>query len=539
MSGLVRSSSAAGWALATTSIEREDSCGSQLTAIHQRPSAMVYRQIVRMVATLAALPIVTGGAARIVQAQEPVDRAMIARLRAEGEERSQVRETYRVLTDVIGPRLTGTPGFKRAVDWTRDKLTEWGMSNVSVEAFPFGRGWTLEKLTLEMTEPRYFPLVGYPEAWTPSTRGMVSGTPVYVGDKTADEIRALGATLQGAIVLPQPPQEEFIAADRPQPGDTEERVSIGAPPTLRSDPKVPFREMMPLLQQLGAGLVLRPNQGQHGTIFVLGSYRTRDDAVPSVVLATEHYNMIARLVQHGSVVKVNAEVRARYHAADTSGYNVIAEIPGVDPVLRNEVVFLGAHLDSWHSATGATDNADAVAAAMEAMRLLKVVGARPRRTIRLALWGGEEQGLLGSRAYVAKHLEGAANAAARDRISVYLNDDPGLGATYGVYTEENAGAKAIFDAWLAALGDSRDLGVKRNPVDKIRNTDHLAFTAVGIPAFTTLKDYRDYDVRTHHTNTDFFERVGERDLKQSAIVLAVFAWHAAMREGTFPRAVTQ
>ncbi len=539
MSGLVRSSSAAGWALATTSIEREDSCGSQLTAIHQRPSAMVYRQIVRMVATLAALPIVTGGAARIVQAQEPVDRAMIARLRAEGEERSQVRETYRVLTDVIGPRLTGTPGFKRAVDWTRDKLTEWGMSNVSVEAFPFGRGWTLEKLTLEMTEPRYFPLVGYPEAWTPSTRGMVSGTPVYVGDKTADEIRALGATLQGAIVLPQPPQEEFIAADRPQPGDTEERVRIGAPPTLRSDPKVPFREMMPLLQQLGAGLVLRPNQGQHGTIFVLGSYRTRDDAVPSVVLATEHYNMIARLVQHGPVVKVNAEVRARYHAADTSGYNVIAEIPGVDPVLRNEVVFLGAHLDSWHSATGATDNADAVAAAMEAMRLLKVVGARPRRTIRLALWGGEEQGLLGSRAYVAKHLEGAANAAARDRISVYLNDDPGLGATYGVYTEENAGAKAIFDAWLAALGDSRDLGVKRNPVDKIRNTDHLAFTAVGIPAFTTLKDYRDYDVRTHHTNTDFFERVGERDLKQSAIVLAVFAWHAAMREGTFPRAVTQ
>ncbi|HEX6048532.1 MAG TPA: M20/M25/M40 family metallo-hydrolase [Gemmatimonadaceae bacterium] len=497
---------------------------------------MVYRQVVRMVATFAALSFATGDAFGIAEAQEPVDRAMIARLRAEGEQRSQVRETYRVLTDVIGPRLTGTPGFKHAVDWTRDKLTEWGMANVSVEAFPFGRGWTLEKLTLEMTEPRYSPLVGYPEAWTPSTRGVVSGTPVYVGDKTADEIRALGATLRGAIVLPQPPQEGFITADRPQPGDTEERVRIGAPPTLRSEPKVPLRELMPLLQQLGAGLVMRPNQGQHGTIFVLGSYRTRDDAVPSVVLATEHYNMIARLVQHGSPVKVNAEVRARYHAADTSGYNVIAEIPGEDPVLRNEVVFLGAHLDSWHSATGATDNADAVSAAMEAMRLLKAVGARPRRTIRLALWGGEEQGLLGSRAYVAKHLEGAANAAARDRISVYLNDDPGLGATYGVYTEENAAAKAIFDAWLGALGD---LGVKRNPVDKIRNTDHLAFTAVGIPAFTTLKDYRDYDVRTHHTNTDFFERVSERDLQQSAIVLAVFAWHAAMREGTFPRAVTQ
>jgi carboxypeptidase Q len=173
---------------------------------------------------------------------------------------------------------------------------------------------------------------------------------------------------------------------------------------------------------------------------------------------------------------------------------------------------------------------------MEAMRLLTATGARPRRTIRLALWGGEEQGLLGSRAYVAKHLAGDANAAARDRIAVYLNDDPGLGATYGVYTEENAGAKAIFDAWLAALGD---LGVKRNPVDKIGSTDHLAFTAVGIPAFTTLKDYRDYDVRTHHTNADFFERVSEKDLKQSAIVLAVFAWHAAMRDGKFPRPTTQ
>ena len=305
---------------------------------------------------------------------------------------------------------------------------------------------------------------------------------------------------------------------------------------LRSDPAVPIRELMPLLQQLGVGLVLRPNQGQHGTIFVLGSRNTRDDAVPSVVLAAEHYNMMARLVKHGTPVTVRAEVRGRYHAADTSGYNVIAEIPGTDPALKDEVVFLGAHLDSWHSATGATDNADAVSATMEAMRLLKAVGARPRRTIRLALWGGEEQGLLGSRAYVAKHLSGDANAAARDKIAVYLNDDPGLGATYGIYTEENAGAKSVFDAWLGALGD---MGVKRNPVDKIGNTDHLAFTAVGIPGFTTLKDYRDYDVRTHHTNTDFYERVSEKDLKQSAIVFAVFAWHAAMRNEKIPRPVTQ
>jgi hypothetical protein len=471
-----------------------------------------------------------------LQAQEPVDRAMIAKLRSESDARSRVLESYQTLTDVIGPRLTGTPGFKRSVDWTRDRLAEWGMSNVKVESWPFGRGWTLEKLTLEMTEPRYFPLEGYPEAWTPSTKGVLGTTPIYVGDKTADQIKAMGPQLRGAIVLTQPPQEGelLITADRPQPGDTEARVRIGAPPMLRKEGLTPVRELMPILQQLGVGLVLRPNQGQHGTIFVLGSRNTRDDAVPSVVMATEHYNMIARLTQHGTPVKLRAQITSRYHAADTSGYNVIAEIPGTDPVLRNEVVMLGAHLDSWHSATGATDNADAVAATMEAMRLLKAVGAQPKRTIRLALWGGEEQGLLGSRAYVEKYLKN--DAAARERISVYLNDDPGMGPTYGFYTEENAGAKAIFDAWLGALGD---LGVKRNPVDKIGNTDHLAFTAVGIPAFTTLKDYRDYDVRTHHTNTDFYERVTEAELKQSALVFAVFAWQAAIRDGKFPRVPVQ
>jgi Zn-dependent M28 family amino/carboxypeptidase len=297
-----------------------------------------------------------------------------------------------------------------------------------------------------------------------------------------------------------------------------------------------MRDLMPLLQQLGAGLVLRPNQGQHGTLFVLGNRATKDDAVPSVILAAEHYNMIARLIQHGTPVRLNAEVRVRYQAADTSGYNVIAEIPGSDPALRNEVVLVGAHLDSWHSATGATDNADAVAAMMEAMRMLKAVGAQPRRTIRLALWGGEEEGLLGSRAYVEQHLKGDANAAARDRVAVYLNDDPGMGPTYGFYTEENAGAKSIFDEWLRALGDQ---GVKRNPVDKIGNTDHLSFAAVGIPAFTTLKDYRDYDVRTHHTSTDFYERVSEKDLRQSALVMAVFAWQAAIRDGKIPRITTQ
>jgi carboxypeptidase Q len=483
---------------------------------------------IRLAVALATL----ATAAPVGAQSEPVDRVMVARLRAEGMERSQVLETFRVLTDVIGPRLTGTPAYKRAADWSRARLAEWGMSNARLESFPFGRGWTLEKLTLEMTAPRYFPLTGYPEAWSPSTAGELNATPIYLGDKTAAQIEALGPTLKGAIVLAQPPQMNVIKEDRPQPANTEERVRIGAPPMLRSDGPVPTRDLAPLLKRFGVGAMLRPNQGEHGTMFVLGNRGTPNDAVPSIIMATEHYNMIARLVQHGEAVKLKVDMRGRYHAADTSGYNVLAEIPGTDPALKNEVVIVGAHLDSWHSATGGTDNADAVATAMEAMRLLKKLDARPRRTIRLALWGGEEEGLLGSRAYVEKHLAGDANAAAREAVAVYLNDDPGMGRTYGWYTEENPAAKAIFDAWLEPL---KDIGAKRNAPDKIGNTDHLSFARVGIPAFTTLKDYVDYDVRTHHTNVDFYERVSEADLKQSAIVLAAFTWQAAIRDQKIPR----
>ncbi|HEX7090309.1 MAG TPA: M20/M25/M40 family metallo-hydrolase [Longimicrobiales bacterium] len=465
-------------------------------------------------------------------AQEPVDTAMIARIRAEGLERSRVLETYGTLTDVIGPRLTGSPAFRRAAEWARDRLAEWGLENARLEPFEFGRGWTLEKLTLEMTAPRYFPLIGYPEAWTPSTRGVIEGTPVYVGDLSAAEIRALGERLRGAIVLAQPPQPAFITADRPQPADAGEPVRIGAPRSIRSEGPVPLRELMPLLQQAGAAAVLRPNQGAHGTVFVLGRRDTPDDTVPSIILAPEHYNMLVRLLAAGEPVALRVELRTRYHEEETNAYNVLAEIPGTDPGLRHEVVMIGAHLDSWHASTGATDNADGSAAALEAMRILKAVGARPRRTIRVALWGGEEQGLLGSRAYVQEHLAGEDDARAREAFSVYFNDDPGTGATYGFYAEESAEAKAILDAWLAPL---RDLGVKRNVIQGIGATDHLAFTRVGLPGFTTIKDYRDYDVRTHHTNADFYERVSEADLKQSAIVLAVFAWHAAMRDGRFPR----
>ena len=478
-----------------------------------------------------AVAILTSGA---IQAQEPVDRAMVARIKEEGLQRSKVEQTFNQLTNVIGPRLTGSPAYKRAADWSARELEGYGLSAVHQESFPFGRGWSLEKFVFEMVEPFYFPLTGFPEAWSPSTKGELLATPRYIGelaDSTA--VRAKATELRGSIVLLTRPQAEFITADRPQPSAYDTAVRIGAPPFLNPRSPLTNQNRTAVMREVGAGVVLRPTQGQHGTSFVLGNRFTPSDAAPSVIVVAEHYNMIVNALASGAPVKLRVRIDAREHTADTNGYNVIAEIPGTDPALKDEIVLLGAHLDSWHSATGATDNADASASLMEAMRILKALGVKPRRTIRMALWGGEEEGLLGSRAYAAQHYAGDANAAAREKLAVYLNNDPGTGPIYGWYLEENPLVKPIFDAWLDPL---KDVGMRKNVTAKIGNTDHLSFTALGLPGFNSLQDYTDYDTRDHHTNMDFAERVRLSDLKQSAIVLATFAYHAAMRSERIPRA---
>lgn len=469
----------------------------------------------------------------VAQAPERIDSAMVARIRDEGLNRSRVLDLFDHITNVIGPRLTGSPAYKQAADWATAQLKEYGLAGVHQESWPFGRGWTLEGFTLEMTAPRFFPLIGYPQAWTPSTAGEITGKPVYIGGfANADSVRAHAAELRGAIVLATRPQERFITEDRLQPTEHDQPVPIGAPPGINAVAPGPAAALATALRDAHAGAVLRPTMGADGTMFVLGSAATKDDAVPSIVVAPEHYNMLVRALQGGAPVQLRLNVKSRYHTADTSGYNVIAEIPGSDPRIGDEVVLLGAHLDSWHAATGATDNADAVATLMEAMRILKALAVPPRRTIRMALWGGEEQGLLGSKAYVQQHYAGDANAAARAKLSVYLNQDPGTGPIYGWYLEGNQVVKPIFDAWLAPF---RDLGARRNMIEKIGNTDHLSFTALGLPGFNSVQDYRDYDTREHHTNMDFYERVRPDDLKEAAIVLASFAWHAAMRDGKIPR----
>jgi hypothetical protein len=485
----------------------------------------------RLALVLIALP-------SILAAQESFDRAMIAKIRDEGLNHSHAWAMLDTIADVIGPRLTASPAYMRAARFAENHLTAWGLSNVHMESWPFGRGWQLDKFTLEMTAPRYTPMIGYPDAWSASTHGDIVATPLLIAGISADSLDKMRSSLRGAIVMTQPLMTNFIREDRVNPTapNAPEDVYRAAAPIGgnrggRGGPTEAQR-IAAILHDAGVGAVLKPSRGIHGTLFL----QTRDagaNAVPTVVVAAEHYNNVVRLLQDHVPVTLRVNVQARYLTADTSGYNVIAEIPGTDPRLKDEVVMIGAHLDSWHAATGAMDNADGAATVMEAMRILTAVGARPRRTIRVALWGGEEEGLYGSRAWVAQHLAGPSNAAARDKLSVYFNIDPGYGLVYGFYTEGNAAAKQIFDAWLEPF---KDLGARKNVIAGIGNTDHLSFIAQGVPGFNPVQEFADYDVRIHHTDMDTIDRMKPEDVKEAAIVFAAFAYNAAMRDEQIPRA---
>ena len=461
--------------------------------------------------------------------QQPGAGDMVARIRAEGQQRSRALVLYRTLTDEIGARLTGSPAHVQAARWARDRFAEWSLANPHLEPYEFGRGWQLEHISVEMTTPRYVPLIAYADAWSPSTKGVVTGRVVYVGDKTAAQIQAIAGQLRGAIVLTHLPQTQFVDNDRPQPGLNDAPVATGNPTLPGARSTTPNNELMPLLLRAGAAVALRPSAYRDGTVGVTGNRATATDAVPTIVVAGEQYNLLARLAAGGQPVSLRVELRTRSIEDDRNSYNVIAEIPGRDPALRDQVVLMGGHLDSWHTASGATDNADGAVAVMEAIRILGALGAQPRRTIRAALWSGEEQGLLGASAYLMQHF---SSPAGRDQLAVYLNDDPGSGKTLGFYMEGNQAAKAIFDRWLEPL---RDLGATRNIIEGIGATDHVPFNQAGLPGFNVIKDFDAYDERTRHTNADYPERMSEDELKQSAIVMATFAWQAAMADEKIPR----
>lgn len=491
-------------------------------------------------------------------AEEPVDLAALQRLRDEGLKNSKVMETVAYLADVIGPRLTGSPQMKQANEWTRDQLEAAGWKDARLEAWgPFGVGWSLEHVSVRMLRPSAAPLVAWPKAWTPGTDGPVHGLAILAPIESEADFAEWRGKLAGRIVLASKPAE-FKELDRPlsQRYDDKElqdegRYEIGGGP--REERLARYRARRKQLEAVRAFLeaekplaVIECSDRWPGVVRVQGGgSRDKDklSSLPSLVMAPEHYNRLARLAERRLEVELELDVRARFHDQDLMAYNTLADLPGGDR--KDEVVMLGAHLDSWHAGTGSNDNAAGSAVVMEAARLLAGLGQRPRRTIRVALWSGEEQGLLGSRAWVAKnlaHRPGATESepykgplelrSGQPRFAGYFNIDGGSGRVRGVHLQGNVAAVPIFEQWLRPL---HDLGVTTVSANSDGSTDHVPFDGAGVPSFNAIQDELDYESLTHHTNLDTYDHARREDLMQASVVMAWFAWQAANRPEPLPR----
>ncbi|HSR68482.1 MAG TPA: M20/M25/M40 family metallo-hydrolase [Acidobacteriota bacterium] len=505
----------------------------------------------KLFAVALALILLQGWPA-LVSAEEAVDLVAVSKIREEGLERSEVMDTLFQLTDVSGPRLTGSPGLRRALVWSRDQLEEWGLENSKLEPWgEFGLGWTLKRFEMHMTEPYYSPIIAYPKAWTQGTGGLISGQPVLVDAEDMEGLEEFKGELKGKIVLMPLNREAQVGfeadARRRSAEDLEEMVQI-EPRGNRPDRSrfARFREMRRLrnamikfFREEQAAAVLEPGfRGEHGTLFVTagGTWRSAQDIGPaSAVVATEHYARILRLLDEDIPVRLELNIDVEVHDGDPTEYNVIAEIPGTDPRLKDEVVMLGAHIDSWHAATGSTDNAAGCAVMMEAVRIIKKLGLSPRRTIRIGLWTGEEQGLMGSRAYVTENFAdrwSLETKPAHQKFSAYYNLDNGTGKIRGVYLQGNAAVASIFEAYLEPF---HDLGATTLTMRNTGGTDHLAFDAVGLPGFQFIQDPIAYSSRTHHTNMDLYDHAIASDLMQASVLVASFAYHTAQRDEKLPR----
>ncbi|MHC4846652.1 MAG: M20/M25/M40 family metallo-hydrolase [Planctomycetota bacterium] len=488
-------------------------------------------------------------------AQEPVDLEMVSAIREEAFERSEVMDTLWWLTDRYGPRLTNSPQQRRASEWTKSRLEEYGMENAALEAWgEFGLGWSFERCVVEMTAPDYMPLIGIPKAWTSGLEGPVSGVPILVNVESAEDLETYRGRLGGKIVLngkvnaveshfdPMATRhdEESLAerAAAPDPGAESEWTSRRSEWMKRRELNNQLQEMF---KEEGALVVIEPDAGRRNDygVIMLGSGGSRDPeeerGIPQVTVSTEQFNRVARLIGHGVEVEMNVDVRTTFYDDDLQGYNVVAEIPGTDRFLRDEVVMIGAHFDSWHPGTGATDNGASSAVMIEVMRILEAVGAEPRRTIRIVLWTGEEQGLLGSKGYVKNHFgdpDTMELLPEHEDFAAYFNMDNGAGKLRGIYCQGNAAVGSIFEAWMKPFAD---MGAGTITMRDTGGTDHLSMDAVGLPGFQFIQDPMDYGTRTHHTNMDLYERVHEGDVMQASAIIATFAYHAAMRDEKLPR----
>lgn len=489
------------------------------------------------------------------QTRDQADLDAIYRIKQEGTSNSRVMETLSYLTDVHGPRLTNSPLMYQASEWAQQQLKAWGLANVHTEKWgPFGRGWVNEHTSVRMDAPQPFVMLAYPKAWTPGTDGEVSGEAVAVTiDKDEDFARYKG-TLKGKFVLASPMRD--IAAYFESP--TRRYTATGLEEL--SQEQIGQRPRYPAGMNFGAAAAIRKKRlafykeegvlavvemssgmrGDNGTVIAQGPGPGEGDRtvegqapMPTVVLAAEHYGRLLRVIDKKLPVKLTMNVRNRFVDTTLDSHNILAEIPGTDKA--DEVVMIGAHFDSWHTGTGATDNAVSSAVMMEAMRILQASGLKPRRTIRMGLWTGEEQGLLGSRAYVKEHFADPLDMKPKPehaKLSLYLNMDNGGGTFRGVYLQGNEAAAPVFEAWMKPF---HNFGLHTLTIRPTSGTDHQAFDGVGLPGFQFIQDPLEYSSRTHHTNLDLYERAVPQDLMQNAIVIASFAYQAANRDALFPR----
>ena len=501
--------------------------------------------------------------------QEKVDLETISRIRYEGFRDSKVMELASGLMDAIGERLTGSPNMKRASEWTRDQLTAMGLSNAHLESWgPFGRGWANQYVNARMTTPDVVPLLVYAKAWTPGTSGVVTGKCIRANIEKKEDFDKYRGKLAGMIVIIGPDAEVKPITEAPykrlsddELAKTGEYEIPGERPPFRMSEMMRRRQFQKDLNQFYADekvlAVIDHSRGTAGggTVFVQsgGSYKPGETTtVPQLTMASEHWSRIARLLQQKKEVTLEVNVTNTFYDDDLMQYDTIAEIPGSDK--KDEVVMLGAHLDSWHAGTGATDNGAGTIVMMEAVRILKALDIKPRRTIRIGLWSGEEEGLLGSQGYVEQHfgsrppmddpnMKGMPTLLRREagpvtvkpeqaKISAYFNVDNGTGKIRGVYQQENAAVAPIFESWMRPF---KDLGMTTLSMRNTGGTDHLSFDAVGIPGFQFIQDPIEYETRTHHSNMDVFDRLQPEDLKQISVIVASFVYDAAMRDQMLPR----
>lgn len=503
----------------------------------------------------------------LVLAQDKADLSVVNRIKAEAFGNSQVMEHLFYLSDVYGPRVTNSPGYRAAADWAVKRLEEYGLTNVHLEKWgPFGKSWNFTRFSAHMVEPQYQPLIGFPLAWSPGTNGPVTAEPVLAVIQTDEDFAQYKGKLRGKIVMtmPQKPLAMHMTPEghRLTDEELERRATTPDPSRLAFGPFGPppnaaaqqprrspqeaaqFRNKLnQFLKDEGALVVLQPGyNGDGGTVFASsGGSRDPKDPVPPpmVAITPEHYNRIARLLEHKIPVKLEFDIQAQTGDAAEDSVNVVGEIEG--GAKKDELVMLGGHLDSWQGGTGATDNGTGSSVAIEAVRILEALHLKMDRTVRVALWGGEEEGLLGSIAYVKEHFADRADMKLKpeySKLDAYYNDDSGTGKFRGINIGGNDMVRPIFEAWLAPfrdLGATTVAGATSRELRAPGGTDHTSFDFVGLPGFGFLQDPMEYSTRTHHSNMDVYDRAQPGDLMQASAIMASFVYHTAVRPEMLPR----